>query len=516
MALPADAATINVGADCSLVDAIESANTETGVNMCEQGAGADIIILPAAYSLSLNAGNYLYTSLAGYAYYSALPTINSEITIQGSGGSDAIIERAGTTDDFRLLAVEAYSSLTLESITLRGGQLTGPNSSGAGIYAKDASLTIVNSTISGNSANVGGGIALQNCAYFMMNASTVSDNSVSNAGGGIYAFYPATISITNSSVSANRSGSFGAGIAVVGDTSNVDISGGFIADNVADPASEYGLGGGIYVFDAILNISEVSISNNSAYIGGGLHADDSIVEIEKSTLSENTALFGGAGVYLADASIDIIKTTISTNITDSQGGGVFHSGGIGSSFKLRDSTLSGNLGAIGSALYLAAETKEIRSSTIYHNSASGSGIDAASVVSIGPPDVIVNTIIAGSNTADCYFGVGLPTIVNNSSWFADASCDGAGQGRPLLNPLANNNQGLANSTLTHAPSLGSAVLGIGDTGVCALYGASDQRGAPRGVVSCDIGAVEGGIEGEFETSCFVLKASNDNVINFCL
>ena len=514
MSVSLHAATINVDATCTLIDAINTANTNLIESDCEVGVGPDTIVLPTNHVASYSAGQFSYLSIAGYNYDSALPTITSDITLQGSG--TALIERAGTVDEFRILAVEAYAKLTLDSITLRGGKLSGYNSSGAGIYAREAYITINNSAISSNSANWAAGIDLQYSGYFMMSNSTVSDNVSGESGGGVYAFYPASFSITDSSITGNSSGAFGAGIAIVGDDAVASITGGSITYNVANTGSEYGLGGGIYVFDVSLNIGEVRVSDNSAYIGGGIHADDSVIEINKSTLSENTALYGGGGVYLSDSNIEIIQSTISTNLTDAQGGGVLHMGGIGSSFKLSNSTVSGNAAYTGSALYLGAETKELRSSTIYNNSASGLELDAASVLSSAVPTVLVNTIIAGSSNADCYFGVGTPIIVNNSSWFEDSSCDGIGQGKPLLNALADNNEGLPNSTLTHSPSFGSGVLNGGDAGVCALYGAADQRGAQRGALSCDIGAVEGSIAGVFDETCFVVKAANTNVVTFCL
>ena len=514
VAMPTDAATINVGANCSLIDAIESANTDTSVGMCGQGLGADIIVLPANHVASYTAGIFSYLSTAGYTYDSALPTITSDVTLQGTAPFNAVIERAGTTAEFRVLAVEANASLSLEFITVRGGKLSGPNSSGAGIYANEANLDLQFSTISNNQANRAAGIDLQYCSNFYVDDSIITNNSASTFSGGVYAKDPATVSITNSTISANSSGSSGAGIMIIGYGTDVGVSDSRIFDNKIDNPALGEVGGGIYVLGVTLNLTDVTLFSNLAFNGGGLSAEDSTVVINKSTLSGNTALADGGAIQGDNTLLEITRSTIFGNTAIGEAGGINQIDG--GSIKIRNSTLSGNIAATGSALSSAAATVEIRGSTIYDNSTTAIGVEAASVLLAALPDVLVNTIIAGSSLVDCNFGVGLPTFPNAASWFEDASCDGVGQGKPLLNPLMDNNDGLLNSTLTHAPSLGSGVLGIADTGVCALYGAIDQRGAARGAITCDIGAVEGSVAGAFDETCFVVKAANGNVITFCL
>lgn len=512
---PVGAATINVDANCNLIDAITSANTEASVNTCTAGSGADTIVLPNGYVGSFPSGGFSYATTSNpVAVDSALPTITSEITIQGSGASNAIIERTGGTE-FRIVAVAYQASLTLDSVTLRGGSLSLASSTGAGIYAYEASLNILNSTITNNSAANAAGIDLQRCGYFMMSNSTVSDNSAASAGGGIYAYNPITMSIVDSLVAQNTAGTTGGGIAVRGDGGSLTLSGSSITLNVASNATEYDYGGGIYVLDVSLNATEVSVSNNSARKGGGLYADDSIVVIETSTFADNTATESGAGIHASDSTAEIIKSTISGNSAAGEAGGLLHQNG--DSFKVRDSTLSGNIAATGSALSLSALSNEIRNSTIYNNSATGAGPLAVSLQTATMPGVIVNTIVADSSQGDCYFGAPMNFVANNSSWFEDATCDGVGQGNPLLNSLAANNDGLVNSTLTHAPSLGSGVLGGGNITYCASgFYLTDQRGAARGAISCDIGAVEGSIAGPQDNVCFVVKAVNNNVTTFCL
>jgi predicted outer membrane repeat protein len=133
----------------------------------------------------------------------------------------------------------AGGDLTIVSTTLTGNHNPEGQDSGygGGIYAHYSgkappSTTIINSTISGNSAFYdGGGIS---APYLMIVNSTVSGNSAGDSGGGISG---GGMVITNSTVSGNSAGNTGGGITTGGQTvlTNTTISG-----------NSAGSGGGIY------------------------------------------------------------------------------------------------------------------------------------------------------------------------------------------------------------------------------------------------------------------------------
>ena len=84
-----------------------------------------------------------------------LPSITSEITIDGNG---ATIQRssAGGTPDFRIFHVAAGGDLTINDLTITNGNSGDGN--GGGILNEGA-LTLENCTVSGNTADeCGGGI----------------------------------------------------------------------------------------------------------------------------------------------------------------------------------------------------------------------------------------------------------------------------------------------------------------------------------------------------------------------
>jgi hypothetical protein len=96
------------------------------------------------------------------------------------------------------------SDVTLINSTISGNSASG---FGGGISGGWWGVTIVNSTISGNSAgDSGGGIATSSVA--IMN-STISGNSASNNGGGIAIYGQYLVMITNSTFSGNSASSGG-------------------------------------------------------------------------------------------------------------------------------------------------------------------------------------------------------------------------------------------------------------------------------------------------------------------
>ena len=118
---------------------------------------------------------------------------------------------------------------------------------GGGILIRDGRLTLIDSTVSDNSASDGGGI-YNDIGTMTLTHSTVSDNSADNEdgggdGGGIYQLY-GTMTLTNSTVSDNTAHGRGGGIyADVTKEGNMTLTSSTISGNRADG------GGGIQVVD---------------------------------------------------------------------------------------------------------------------------------------------------------------------------------------------------------------------------------------------------------------------------
>jgi hypothetical protein len=204
-----------VDGNCSLEEAIQAANTDTAVDACPAGSGADTIVLAAGATYTLtSADNSPQTGPDG------LPIIASPITIQGNGATITRSSAPGTPK-FRIFYQDVGSSLTLSSLTVSNGDSPGfggaPGSGGA-VYSV-GTLTITNSTISGNKTEPGGGVDARGGGIFdgialtMVN-STVSGNTAvgtgGSVGGGIIVRPGGTTTTITSSTFAGNSGNNGA------------------------------------------------------------------------------------------------------------------------------------------------------------------------------------------------------------------------------------------------------------------------------------------------------------------
>jgi predicted outer membrane repeat protein len=160
-------------------------------------------------------------------------------------------------------------------------------------------LTVVNSTISGNQANQGGGI-YQLSGTMTISNSIIDGNTVSVPdgsgevadGGGIYV-KNATLTISNSTISNNSSKNSGGGIYMhEGSEGTTAVVNSIISGN----STGKGNGGGIGCYGGLLTVVNSTISGNSAGLfGGGVWGQETI---RNSTIANNTAssIYGG-GLY---------------------------------------------------------------------------------------------------------------------------------------------------------------------------------------------------------------------------
>ncbi len=304
---------------CSLPEAIINANADdqSGSTDCAAGSGADTISLST--NVTLTAVNNATNGNNG------LPVVTSAITVEGNGQT---ISRASGSPNFRILAVGSGGNLTLNSATISGGIASGtfPANIGGGVYfGLYASGTVSHSTFSGNSAYSGGGIATRVSTVTVSN-STLSGNAVDRSGGGIYANFGSTL-ITNSTLSGNTVGFYG---------------------------------GGILAFAGTVTVTNCTLSGNSALTGGGIRGESTTMTVQNSTLSGNSVSTGG-GMAFRSASATVQNSTLSGNLANSQGGGIDSSF---STVTVQNSTLSGNSAAFAGGINSAFSTVTMHNSIV--------------------------------------------------------------------------------------------------------------------------------------------------------
>ena len=157
----------NTDGDCSLREAIQAANGNTAVDACPVGSGTEEDLIVFAVG-----------SPATITLYSALPiTDGAGLVIYGGRAHITI----NGNDTQRMAFVASGAKLAVHKLTLDGRTNL---SSNVGIE-NSGTLTITNSTFSGNSSDGGGGIHAQFGTPITLINSTFSANSASDSGGGI-------------------------------------------------------------------------------------------------------------------------------------------------------------------------------------------------------------------------------------------------------------------------------------------------------------------------------------------
>lgn len=361
---------LNTDGDCSLREAIQAANTDTAVDACFAGSGADTIVLPAGtYSLSI-AGAGEHANATGDL------NITSDLTLQGDGAATTILDGA---DLDRVLNIFA-GQVQISGVTIRNGSAE----FGSGIFNHGGTLEIYNSIIRSNDAIVKGGIFNGSLGTATIKNSTISENTGSHGGisnEGTVTILDSTFSnnvVTNdlggaigngdtgimtiegSNFSGNSSARGGAifnwgSISITGSsfTGNTAGSGGAITNsgsgiatidnsNFWDNSADNGPGGGIENVGSLSVTGNSFIGNTATCCGGAIsNSEPGLATIDKSTFSENSAPDGGA-IFNFGGDLTLISVTVKNN-TANFGGGIFNS----DSLSLIKSIVTGNSATSG-------------------------------------------------------------------------------------------------------------------------------------------------------------------------
>ena len=228
-------------------------------------AGADAIKFSVGGTIMLN---------------STLPVISDDLTIEGGAQRITISGQ----NSVQVMFVNTGKTLTLHNLTIENGHAFG--SGAAGGIDNSGTVNVINSTFSGNSAGLGGGIY--------------------NSGG--------TVNVTNSTFSGNSANTtYGGGINNSGGTVNVTNS--TFSSNSAVTG-----GGGINNGGGIVNVTNSTFAGNSSAAYGGVIYGSGTVNVTNSTFSGNSAGVGGGGFYITTGST-MLKNIIIVNSTGGNCGG---------------------------------------------------------------------------------------------------------------------------------------------------------------------------------------------------
>ncbi|CAG0931295.1 putative outer membrane protein pmp20 [Thermoflexales bacterium] len=345
-----------------------SAPCETTLQACIDGLqdGDVIHILPGEYTASL--------------------TLNKAVSLIGSHPLTPTVLRAPIGQ--RVLSITGAT--INNSVVISGLQITGGDVSagGGGILISDGAWpTLNNVTISGNRANNGGGIYInqtgQAAGPVMIVHSQIVNNHAVDSGGGLYL-------------------SLG----------QVLLAGrGSIADNTA-----VNLGGGVYIDRGTFTLQNGQIDGNRAVTanGGGLYLNNptAIYTQITGTLAHNMAAGSGGGLYAVNNTVQLYGGVVFSNTASGNGGGLYLDKG--------SLTLNGPVGVVdnhaqdGGGLYLNTGTAQLAGGQLVGNGASGNGggLYAGNTITISATRFLANS--AGNTGGGLYAaGSGEASLANS-------------------------------------------------------------------------------------------------------
>ena len=414
---------------------------------------------------------------------------------------------------------------------------------GGGIY-NGGTLNVYNSVIASNEAvnsiyqgccsglnggaSVGGGIDNES-GFVSLVDSQISQNTSNTGGGGIHS--SGTLSLSDCTVIGNQIqaphglGAVGGGLAV--DSGSLQITDSMIQGNQVQGGSDTGyfplppgvtqtldgspgFGGGLSVVNATASISRVTIAGNSAAgAGGGLWYEPWGWEVGEGGESD------GGGLFFAGSSLSVVNCTLSGNtasggdgggyglplyppVTDGLGGTSFGGGiGLSGSGTFANDTIVGNSasGGLGGGHFeyvfdpITGEWSKVWSpdyqATTYGG---GLGVQAGtaalynSIVALNSTDVGLGAGTLSTDSAYNLIGTG------GSGGLTSSNGNQVGVADPGLAPLGN----YGGPTQTIALLPGSPAIGAGfmfDYPGTSTPITTDQRGMPRGSL-VDIGAFQ--------------------------
>jgi CSLREA domain-containing protein len=441
--------------DCSLREAIQAANTDTAVDACPAGSGAEMD------TIQLSAGTYAL-----------------------SLGNLSVDEDLNQTGDLDILSNLIIEGVDANTTRIDGGEITSINDR---IFSIQPDVTVILRGFElthGASATDGGSIHNDH-GTLTLDGVNVAHSTAGGNGGGIYNDHG--VLTISGSIRDNTAGGNGGGIDNDGGT--LTINGAQLNNNVAG-----GSGGAISNND-VMTLERVWLHDNwvSGDDGGGIY-NLGTASVTHSFIHNGSAPQNGGNIYSGDSmglsSLTISATTISRGSAGANGGGLFNDGALA----LTNITIAENSATSGGGIYNVEDTQPLNltNTTIVSNTHAAAN-PGEGIVTLGAGLTLKNTLVAFNgalgNCAGSINSVGYNLDSGNTCIFT-ATGDLINT-NPLLSPLQDNG-GVTFSYGGAAPSYalqpGSPATNGGTNAGCP---AVDQRGMarPHGA-HCDIGAYE--------------------------
>lgn len=505
---PADGLCADEQGKCSLRAAIMQANFSPD---------ADTILLPP--------GNYQLTRAGkdDNALVGDLDIL-ADLTIQGAGPDRTIVDGNGAVTGDRVFQVmQSVENVSLSGLTIRNG--TAPSSGlsellGGGIYLSGnsnqtpaPSLQLQDVILEGNTAENGGGLYAIYGQIRLIH-SLIRSNIATHLGGGLFA--GVTQLTIQDSQAYDNSAKIGGAFALS------ETSDGLIQRTEIYSNTVTGYGGGISNSSSnanpysLVTLQDSSLHDNHAAYNGGAIDDYSALVLSHTVLDRNSAGTYGGGLMIyqtyVPSTIEISQSTLSAN-TAQYGGGIYYNDFVGNPSKMmvQNSTLSGNIASHqGGGIYAIGQARlTLLNATIagneayrripQHYASFGGGLVITTTAVITAQNTLIGDNVFTNGITlptpdDCYgsllsLGNNLIQTTTNCSIYGTTYGNITGQD-PLLDPLQND----GGDTPTRPLQAASPAIDAGTNSPCP---GTDQRGVVRPFdgdgdtnAICDIGAYE--------------------------
>lgn len=314
--LPGETRQVALNTQASNEDGTVMGDFETVVKNAKAGQE---IILQEDYTGSLTTFDWIRLNLNKKTVTGTITVDLSGKKADGSRGTVEIVNgtiTGGTESGVKITGAEG-SEILLKDLTITGNRNDTSGYGGGGVCADSGDLTIDHCRITDNTAanGSGGGVSMggkhggivEN-ASLTIKDSVISGNTSTAQGGGVYAAVTdGSVSITGSTLSGNSATAQGGGISVsTSGSTDVTLSGNTILENTAGQD-----GGGIYLSRPEQSetapdttICGNTIQKNSGKNGGGIYADNGVTVRLAGYLLNNHAGTAGADLYLTAGSAE--------------------------------------------------------------------------------------------------------------------------------------------------------------------------------------------------------------------
>lgn len=303
---------LNNDGDCSLREAIRSANTNTAVDACTAGQSG------TADNIYLTSSTYIM-NLAGQDEDAALTgdyDILGDTNVIGVETGKSVVDG---NDIDRVFHITTTATVTFRDMTIRGGNYS--TGFGGGIFNEFGNLTVTSMLFTVNTASNGGAIGGTGSGSTSIDDSIFDMNSAGN-GGAIQLSGQANFTSTNTFYTNNTATVDGGAIKLNFTTTSI-IDNNTFRGNSADRQ-----GGGYFAGSVSTTLTNTTFVSNSALRGGGVVVkrwasgdDTDTTLLNNVTIRQNTSQEYGGGMFSELAPTTINNSLFESNTATVRGGG---------------------------------------------------------------------------------------------------------------------------------------------------------------------------------------------------